>query len=80
MPPKMQIIEVSPAALNAVLDVKFTYADKDGAHNAVIIFIPSGGRYVITFGISSKDSGQNFGGLVLDREIIGGTCKIEFAN
>ena len=82
--PGFVITEVSPAAVNASLYVKFTYQDGgEKPTNGLIILtpIPSGsyggsGGYKVNFGLTGYPSKKSDGALPVDMTIRGGNCEI----
>jgi len=76
----IQIVEVSEAAFNSFLHVKFTFTGPDGRDRAgLLVFVPrSNGGYEIHYGGTgtSEDSSKKIGSLAISRSTIGGSCEI----
>ena len=75
----IRIVEVSQAAFNAMLYVKFTYsvAPADSSITGLLVLLPrTNGGYEIHFGGTGSNLNQKIGSLTFNRTTTGGTCEI----
>lgn len=75
----IKITSVSAPALNAILNVKFQYADPKGNPlYGTIVFAPRQGSYTVAFGVTRDFSNGKIkvGDITIDKTITGGPCQI----